>query len=59
MSKGDKFIELSRYLSQIDNSEVKLEFKKVESILGEKLCNSAYKYSAYWHPSETHTITYF
>ena len=34
-----------------------LKFEQIEGIIGQKLSDSAYRYHAYWYPSETHTIT--
>ena len=51
----DKFYRLERYLVG-KNDDFLLTFKELENILGFDLSNSAYKYTAYWSPSETHTM---
>ncbi|MDY5983412.1 MAG: hypothetical protein SPJ17_06915, partial [Anaeroplasma sp.] len=51
----DKFYRLERYLVG-KNDDFLLTFKELENILGFDLSNSAYKYTAYWFPSETHTM---
>lgn len=51
-----KFISLSRYLRENDKNTIVLKFSEIESILGEKMCKSAYNYPAYWSLSETHTF---
>lgn len=56
MARGEKFIELSNYLREQNKQEITLTFTEIESILGDKLCNSAYKHRAYWHLSDTHTF---
>lgn len=51
-----KFINLSRYLRENNEDTIVLKFSEIESILGEKMCKSAYTYPAYWSLSETHTF---
>lgn len=47
MPKGDKYINLTNYLKNINEENVKMAFKDIENLLGEKLCDSAYKYSKF------------
>ena len=51
-----KFINLSRYLRENGENTIVLKFSEIESILGEKMCKSAYNYPAYWSLSKTHTF---
>lgn len=55
--KGQKFLELEKLFKSCKEDYIVLSFDQIEIIIGQKLCDSAYKYPAYWHPSETHTIT--
>ncbi|MEG0371041.1 MAG: hypothetical protein RR645_01975, partial [Clostridium sp.] len=52
-----KFGSLEEYFKQCNSEFVELTFQEIEEIIGGKLCESAYKYSGYWYPSKTHTIT--
>lgn len=52
----DKFYRLETYLKNKIDDAFLLSFEDIERILGFKLTDSAYKYSAYWTPSETHTL---
>lgn len=50
--KGDhKFKPLQDYLEQCNLEVVNLTFKEIEEIIGDKLCDSAYKWEAYWNPN--------
>ena len=51
-----KFVGLERYLGAQNEDTLSLSFEDIESITGEKLYPSAYKYTAYWHPSDTHVL---
>jgi len=51
-----KFVGLERYLDSMNEETLSITFEEIESITGEKLYPSAYKYSAYWHPSNTHVL---
>ena len=51
-----KFDPLGTYLSKQTASFLVLSFSEIEKIIGEKLCNSAYRYPAYWEPSEKHSL---
>ena len=55
-SPDNKFDPLKKYLKEMKKNEVTLSFSDVEKIIGTELCKSAYNYSAYWHPSPTHTL---
>lgn len=58
MAKGDKYIALTTYLETCGQDVVKMSFKEIESILGERLIESAYKYPALWSNSESHPIAF-
>ena len=51
-----KFNALKKFLTAQKNGTVQLTFSEIENIIAGPLCKSAYQYSAYWHPSETHTL---
>lgn len=55
--KGQKFLELEIFFKSCEDDYIELTFEQIEAIIGQKLSVSAYKYPAYWYPSETHTIT--
>ena len=55
MSKG-KFENLHRYFSQLREDNLTMTFEEIESIIGERLKKSAYKYPAYWYDSKTHIL---
>ena len=52
----DKFYGLHRYLKYNKEQEITLTFSKIEELIGQRLCTSAYKYQAYWSPSKTHIL---
>lgn len=56
MQGVSKFIALERFLDTQTKDSLSLSFEEIERITGEKLYPSAYKYSAYWHPSKTHVL---
>ena len=58
MAKGDKYIALTAYLKKSGKDIIKMSFKEIESILGERLPESAYKYPALWSNSESHSIAF-
>ena len=58
MAKGDKFIDLTRYLEGCGKDNVKMSFAQVEKILGFKLPHSAYSYAAQWSNSESHSLAF-
>lgn len=51
-----KFEALNNFLISQQNEIIRLTFAEIESMIAMPLCKSAYQYSAYWHPSETHTL---
>lgn len=51
-----KFEALKEFLISQQSETVRLTFAEIESMIADSLCKSAYQYSAYWHPSETHTL---
>lgn len=58
MAKGDKYIALTAYLEKSGKDVVKMSFKEIESVLGERLPKSAYKYPAQWSNSESQFLAY-
>lgn len=58
MAKGDKYLALTAYLEKSGTDTVKMSFKDIESVLGEGLPESAYKYPALWANSESHAIAF-
>lgn len=51
-----KFDEITKYLQSCEANKLTLSFAEIEKIIGTELCKSAYTYSVYWKPSETHTM---
>ncbi len=51
-----KFEKLKLFLKTKDEAKIVLLFEDLEQLIGERLCNSAYEYQAYWVPSQTHTL---
>ena len=51
-----KFEALKDFLIAQQSETIRLTFAEIESMIADSLCKSAYQYSAYWHPSETHTL---
>jgi hypothetical protein len=56
MGRGDKFAGLIMYFSELKDNEVSLTFEQIESIVGERLCYSAYNHKEYWYADNTHTF---
>lgn len=56
MARGDKFLELTRYLERSGKDKIKMSFGEIERIIGFKLCKSAYSYPEYWSNTESHSI---
>ena len=56
MAKGDKYIALTAYFRDCNQSMTHMSFQKIESIIGTNLPVSAYKYPAFWSNSESHMI---
>ncbi|MGB4659028.1 MAG: hypothetical protein WBI07_07605 [Mobilitalea sp.] len=52
-----KFIDLTKYFENSNDTHITLSFAEIEKIIGLKLCLSAYQYVPYWHHSKTHVIT--
>ena len=44
------------YFSELKDNEVSLTFEQIESIVGERLCYSAYNHKEYWYADNTHTF---
>lgn len=51
-----KFRPLEIFLESQHKPKIQLTFEEIERIIGMPLCESAYKYTAYWHPSKTHVL---
>lgn len=58
MPKGDKYSALTTYFEKCDEEKIKLSFSEIERILGFKLADSAYLYSAFWANTESHSIAF-
>jgi len=56
-NKKWKFRALEDYFAKTNATPVTLTFKEIENIIGFKLCESAYKYSAYWYQVRKGTIS--
>lgn len=56
-SSAGKFEALRAFLLSQQNETVRLTFAEIERMIARPLCKSAYQYIAYWHPSETHTMS--
>jgi hypothetical protein len=52
----DKFAAFGSYLQHQPSNHLVLSFSDIEKIIGQKLCYSAYRYSAYWVPTKTHIL---
>lgn len=50
-----KYARLYEYLDFENHDSIELRFSRIEEIIGSKLPDSAYKYPAWWYPSDTHT----
>lgn len=57
MAKGDKYIALTSYFENCEQDVIHMSFQKIESILGERLTDAAYKYQAFWSNSESQPIS--
>ena len=56
MAKGDKYIGLKRFLQNSQEHMIKLSYKDIEKITGNKLPKSAYLYAeAWWANDSTNT----
>ena len=58
MPKGDKYIALTNYLRNTNREIIKLSFKEIEQIIGEKLSKSAYNYPEFWSNTTSHSIAF-
>lgn len=58
MAKGDKYIALTAYLKKSGKDIVKMSFKEIESVLGDSLPESAYKYPAQWSNSDSQSLAF-
>ena len=56
MGKGSKFAGLNNYFENLEEDRVELTFQQIEGLIGEGLCNSAYKHKEYWYADKTHTF---
>jgi len=48
VAEGSAFALLGEHLKQSGGNEISLTYSQIEDILGQPLCQSAYKYSSYW-----------
>ncbi|MGB2872348.1 DUF7662 domain-containing protein [Psychrobacillus psychrotolerans] len=46
--RGEKYLQLQQFLKTNSSECITLSFENIEQVLGFKLPNSAYKYSAWW-----------
>lgn len=58
MAKGDKYIALTMYLEKCGKDKVVMNFKEIESVIGTKLSNSAYKYAEFWSNTKSHSSAF-
>ena len=58
MPKGDKFIALTAYLEKCGKDEIKMSFSEIERIIGFRLSDSAYTYTAQWSNSESQSFAF-
>lgn len=56
-TKKWKFRALEDYFRKATTSPITLQFNEIEKIIGFKLCDSAYKYAAYWYQSKKGNIS--
>lgn len=52
----NKFLEFKNYLKRENRTSFYISLLEIEEIIDQPLCKSAYKYSAYWSPTVTHTF---
>jgi hypothetical protein len=57
MSYNGKYIGLYNFLVSSKNEREVMNYQKIEKLIDDKLPNSAYKHSAWWSYSKTHTST--
>lgn len=48
----DKYLPLQNYLSKKTGFSLRMTFEEIESVLGDSLPKSAYKYPAWWANGE-------
>lgn len=51
-----KFDGLNKFLEKSNEKKLVLKFDYIKELIGQKLCNSAYKYKEYWQPAG-HTLS--
>jgi hypothetical protein len=47
---------LGRFLDEQAEPAVSLPFGEIETMIGKKLCKSAYRYASYWYPSQDRPV---
>ncbi len=55
MPKGDKYLELTKYLEKAESFNVEITFKEIEKIVGFRLPDSAYVHIPWWSNTESHS----
>lgn len=50
----NKFYSFIAYLKVDKRNDFYITFSTIEEMIGQSLCKSAYKYSAYWHDDGVH-----
>ena len=58
MPKGDKYIGLTNYLKAKAQCSIVMSFSEIETQIGDKLPESAYKHRAFWSNTRTHSVAY-
>lgn len=55
MPKGDKYIDLTNYLKNSNDNNLKIAFREIETILGFKFPTSARSHKEWWGNDHTHS----
>jgi hypothetical protein len=56
VAKGTSFAPFAEYLQEQNSPVLNLTLGEIESIIGKKLCASAYKYQSYWYPADNRPV---
>lgn len=57
MSKGEKYIGLTRYLKECEKDTITLSFEEIVKIIGEELPPSK-QYTEFWSNSRSHSVAF-